>query len=303
MSASEAEKNQDAVGRSEVRQPGRSFRGTAAAQDCTGRGDVFRYGNWECGTPSAYSPWANMAEAEDYSFQRVTDNVRQGSYAGRFEVRPGDDPNDTGGQSERAEAYGLTGTAQTQGDVVYYAFSTYFPTDWPRTDKGCCIVAQWRANNWTTGWPPLMLNTPHGEDGSTGDRLGLLQRSGTCELPPNQTCERNVGYTLMTGEKFRRDALGKWHDWIIYVEWSANRDGRLAVWHRAEDKDSFTRLMDVENIETLKAVVEDGQRQIATVYSKYGIYRTDPQPEATHVMYNDSYCVARWYDAARSCFS
>lgn len=277
--------------------------GSASAADCSGSGNVFRYGNWECGTPNEYSPWAYMAEAEDYSFQRVTEGVRQGTYAARFDVRPGDDPNDTGGKSERAEAYGLSGTAQTEGSAVYYAFSTRYPSNWPQVDQGCCIVSQWRANNWETGWPPLMMNTPQGPEGNPADGMRLLQRSGLCYLPDSpqgQSCSHNVNHTLLGGEYFR-DHLGEWHDWIIYVDWTATDNGRVKVWHRLQGEDRFTKRLDVSEVPTLKAVEnEDGEYEVATVYSKFGLYRTEPQ-SVTHVLYNDSYCVAKWYAAAKTC--
>lgn len=272
-------------------------RTAAAAVHCSGEGakNIYNYGDWECGTPEGFSPWAYMREAEDYSFRRSTTVVRQGEYSGRFEVRPGDDPNGSGG--ERAEAYGLRDAQMGEGDAAYYAFSIRHTKQWPQVEKGCCIVAQWRARFSTvTGHPPLMLNTPVGPEGRDADGMRILQRAGTCTLPPEPTCDHTVNHTLLSGEEFRGD-LGKWHDWIIYVDWTATNTGQLKVWHRVEGETDFTPVLDETGVPTLKEI--DGE--VADVYPKYGIYRPTAQPDVTHVLYNDSYCVARWFEVARTC--
>lgn len=266
---------------------------SAASAFCSGRGSVLSYGNWECGTPKQRSPWGGLASVADYSFQRVTDNVRQGRYAGRFEVRPGDDPSGRG-TSERSEVYWLPDAARTEGSSAYYAFSVRFGAKWRQPRRGCCIFAQWRAKTWSTGWPPLMMVTPKGPSGEIQDRVAVLQRSGICTLPPDQRCSNEVNHTLLSGAEFRQ-TRGKWHDWIVYVKWSAVA-GHVKIWHRLQGRSGFKVLLDKNLTSTLKA----SNGEIATVYPKFGLYRPYPPP-FTHVLFNDSYCVARLYSGARGC--
>lgn len=260
---------------------------TANTESCGPAANVYAYGNWECGTPNGWSPWGGIRKHDDESFRRITFETRQGNFAGRFQVDPGDVPPNTGG-AERAEVYGLPGATMTEGDSAYYAFSIQFGNKWQQVTGSSIIVAQWRANNLgTVGSPPLALFVPS----ETADRLRLQQRAGDCSTLP---CSYDKGHTVMTGDQFRA-TRGLWHDFILYVDWSAT-NGRVKMWHRLEGESEMTHLFDHQNVPTLNMV----RGTIGAVYPKFGIYRTSPQP-VSHTLYNDSYCVARLYAAALTC--
>lgn len=257
----------------------------ATPEHCNGAPNIYAYGDWECGIPNGYSPWAYIREHDTDSFRRITFDKRTGDYAGRFEVEPGDVP--PGTTAERAEVYGLGG-GTTLGDERYYAFSIKFATKWKTSEPDSIIVAQWRsANLGATGSPPVAVYTPSG----TSDRMRLQLRTGDCT---DGSCAYEHGYTVMTGDEFRADR-GVWHDFILYVDWS-NTVGEVKMWHRTENDGAFTKVIDDDHIPTLQVV----DSEIGVTYPKYGIYRLGPQPY-THVLYNDSYCIARLYAVAKSC--
>jgi hypothetical protein len=263
--------------------------------DCQGSGAVVAYGNWECGTPEAHSPWRIMYNVgAAHSFQRRSDiEPRQGAYAARFEVRPGDFT----GFGERSEANRAAGHLTRAGDDLYYAFSVRHGAPWPPC-QGHCTVAQWLQVG-ETGTPPLALSAPEGSDSEADVGMQLKHRAGRCVPPqpgemPNE-CEVNEVHEMFSAEEFTA-TLGSWHDWIIHVRWSPEADGLIEVWHRVEGDDDFDH-WSLSDVPTMKKINGDAP----ALESRLGIYR-EPQP-GTHIADHDGYCVATTLEAAESCLS
>jgi hypothetical protein len=74
-----------------------------------------------------------------HSFRIVDDPVRSGTYAGRFELRAGDDTGD-GVRSELKEMY-----FAPLGCEIWYSFSTYIPRDFPVVEQPT-VITQWKAS-------------------------------------------------------------------------------------------------------------------------------------------------------------
>lgn len=263
--------------------------------DCVGSGDIVAYGNWECGTPEAHSPWRMLYKVDAaHAFQRRSDlGPRQGTWAARFEVRPGDFT----GFGERSEANRANRHVTREGDDLYYTFSVRHSADWPHC-TGHCTLAQWLQVG-QTGTPALALGAPEGPEGEAGYRMQLKHRAGRCVPPapgesPND-CEVDEIHEMFSAADFQA-TLGKWHDWIIHVRWSRAADGLIEVWHRVEGADDFD-YWSVSDVPTMKEI----NGAAAPLESRVGIYRS-PQ-SGTHVADHDSYCIATTLEAAESCLS
>ena len=90
-------------------------------------------GDWETGDASQWSGnhWNRNVPLSD-QFEIVCDPVHQGGFAARFTVRPGDKFGETSG--ERSEVL-YTGANEVEGDDVWYAWSTLFPSDWTTPER------------------------------------------------------------------------------------------------------------------------------------------------------------------------
>ena len=93
-----------------------------AAPTRTGDAAESWVGDFETGD---LSQWTGVQRAQPDRVSVVTDPVRDGRYAVRFKVMPGDYP--VGPSGERAELY--EDTPDRPGTEWYYAWSTLFPSD------------------------------------------------------------------------------------------------------------------------------------------------------------------------------
>ena len=109
--------------------------------------------------------WDGLQRVADDRIQVVTDPVDQGRFAGRFEVRDGDNPI---GFGDRAEVQ--LATDESEGDDRWYAWSTMFDRSFPTSDAWQ-VVTQWHASS--DGPPPLAFYV---EPASGSASI----RSGTC---------------------------------------------------------------------------------------------------------------------------
>ena len=169
----------------------------------------------------------------------VTDIVREGRYAARFEINPGDKPiNATG---ERTEIYKETGEAA--GVESWWAWSTYFGNDFnPNPDtlwniftdwhhSGCCGQANVHFEVDTTFSPwRIQLRTFGGDVNQNQRRFRLAE------------LERN-----------------KWYDFVFHVRWAPDNTGFVEVWLNGQ----------LVVPKTFTPTTYHGQH----VYLKQGIYR------------------------------
>jgi len=234
-----------------------SFSATNAAETAAFTGD------WETGDASQWrgNHWNRNVPLSE-QFRIVSDTVRQGRYAARFTVRPGDKFGSTSG--ERSEVL-LLGSDETEGSDRWYAWSTLFPTGWT-TPSGWSIFVQWHSRY--NAPPPVAFNV-------NGDQLVVNTNTG--EVNANGTGTNKVSYPF--ANNLRR---GEWNDFVVHIVWTAG-NGSITVWHRA-GSDPFDKALDVVGIPTLQtidAVPSDN-------YLKLGLYRND-DPTDTDVLYQDGF--------------
>jgi Polysaccharide lyase len=91
------------------------------------------------------SQWGGVYAVAEDRVQVVTEEVDQGRYAGRFEVREGDNPIGFGDRAMVALS-----TDESEGDARWYSWSTLFPDDFPRL-PAWQVVTEWHS---TEDGPP-----------------------------------------------------------------------------------------------------------------------------------------------------
>jgi polysaccharide lyase-like protein len=150
------------------------------------------------------SQWTGVQRAAADRVQIVTDPVRDGRYAARFEVRPGDYP--AGPTGERAEVF--VGTLDQAGTEWYYAWSTLFPSDFVSGDGWKHIFVQW-----------------HGPS-SSGSAVSFQVWKGrlVVRVGSPYTPEEWAQYDL--GPLVR----GAWQDFVFHARWAADSSAFVEVW-------------------------------------------------------------------------
>jgi hypothetical protein len=219
-------------------------------------------GDWETGDASQWSGnhW-NRSSPLSNQFQIVADPVRQGGFAAKFTVRPGDKFGTTSG--ERSEVL-YTGADERKGDDVWYAWSTLFPSGWS-TPSGWSIFAQW--HSYYNASPPISFNMK-GERIQVNLNTGAIDSGGATFKPV---------YPITDGL-----ARGVWNDFVVHIVWSRT-NGALTVWHRTGSS-RFLKKIDVAGIPTMQSL--DGV--VSNNYLKIGFYRND-DASRTNVLYQDGF--------------
>lgn len=278
----------------------------SAATHCTGSGAILAYGDWECGTSGQdYRPWTqrHFDPAKPWAFMHSSASLpRQGTYAGRFEVRQGDNNGSSGERSEVALPGGIKFTKTAPFNDVYFAFSVRFDSAWPQCTNGFCIVAQWKGSAGDSGTPMISLRAPEGaaKSGTVQDSVHIFRKAGVCTDPLN--CAEAEYHQLISGDAFRNNR-GRWIDFIFHIKWSEGADGILGVSYRIDGQSGFTIAMADEAMPTLKTFPDaNGNMVIPDVEARVGLYRSDENnPAYINILTHDSYCVATTFSAARSC--
>lgn len=132
-------------------------------------------------------------------------DARQGQYAARFNIRPGDVPPFGGGERSEVQS-NAAGALVHEGDERWYEWSMKFPEDFENPRGVWFIVLQWHSSS---GSPPLAINVErNGDIMIGGDGLKGEPR-------------RSLG-------KVRR---GEWVDYVLHVKFSQDRDtGFIEGW-------------------------------------------------------------------------
>jgi polysaccharide lyase-like protein len=168
----------------------------------------------------------------------VTSPVRQGRFAARFIVRPGDDPiNATG---ERAEVY--TPTSESEGSESWWAWSTYFPTGFrPNRNTDWNIFTQWHQTGNRCS-PPVSFEIA---TYSSPARLRLRVWGGRLATNCDSTSRRTWNFATL-----RRN---RWYNFTFHVKWSSKASvGFVQLWLNG------------------KQVIP--KRYVATLYAGMGVY-------------------------------
>lgn len=155
-------------------------------------------GNFETGDISQWDLVQRVAS------DRITisqDQVREGNYSARFEVRPGDNIGDT---APRAELGAFLG--EHENEERYYRWYTYFDPSFPTSYKNSFVTfTQWRAMDESDDLTSFMV---------WGDKIQLRQEGTRWSAPL---------------------VKGVWHEFIYHVKWSPDPDvGFVELWYDGE---------------------------------------------------------------------
>ncbi len=202
----------------------------------SGSGGVIWRGDYETGN---FSQWecGLQVQAEGRATV-VTSPVRQGKYAARYEVRPGDHNVGTG-NGERTEVKSCRHAVE--GEEQWWAWSTMFAPDFSASNSDWNIFTQFHNSGTTGGRVEFYVN---------GNSMQFVTHGGELNNPTARFCE------------IAKRTNGKWYDFVIHVKWSSANTGFAEVWVNGKKAVQFT------NTPTLYV----GQ----DVYLKQGYYR-EPQ--------------------------
>jgi len=214
----------------------------------TARADISWRGNYETGS---FGQWNLGVQQLQGPATIVRDHVREGDYAARFEVRPKTDLTVPGG--DRSEA--LTITGEVAGTESWWAWSTYFDTDFnPNPDSAWNAFTQWHHTG-PTGQSNVtfMVDTASSPWNIQINAFGGKQDQNK-QVFPLADFQRNV-----------------WYDFIFHVRWAPDNTGFVEVWLNG------TQVVPL----TYRPTTYAGEG----VYLKQGLYRGESR--LTSVVYHD----------------
>ena len=200
------------------------------------------------------SQWGWVHEKESGRVSTVESPVRQGRYAARFEVRSGDNNVAGSGTGERAEVLdpGGTNSDASEGREAYWAWSTYFPSDFDAPMGQWNVFTQFHHSG-STGQSNIHFDV---RDLST---IGLRVMGGNANSPTRRD------FTLASLTR------GKWYDFVFHVRWASDNTGFVEVWVDGN------KVVDKTNTPTLYSGM--------FAYLKQGYYRS--AHSGTTVIYHD----------------
>jgi polysaccharide lyase-like protein len=145
----------------------------------------------------------------------VTSPRRQGQYAARFVVKPGDRP--IGGTGERAELVAKTG--ERAGVDSWWKWDTYFPRGFNPVKGNWNVLTQWHHTGLSCP-PPLRFDV---DAYSRRWRMRMVVRGGRLAGNCSATSERVF--------RIGRVRRGHWYRFQLHVTWSARAHrGFVKVW-------------------------------------------------------------------------
>lgn len=200
-------------------------------------------GNFESGN---LAEW-DQVQAITGRVSVVSDVVAQGAYAGRFEVKEGDEEPATG--SERAEV--ISGLEFEESDVRYFHILTRVDA-WDFEHWG--II--WQIHDQSKGSPPLSL------------QIKMNKSTPMLWLGPGDVSNEYWEAPL--------PGLGEWFEIVIRVEFGSK--GSLGVWLNREQQSMLNGENTFDEIDTLGEV---------SGYDKLGIYRSMSSEGTAVVRHDD----------------
>ncbi|WP_298708285.1 heparin lyase I family protein [Chitinophaga sp.] len=264
-------------------------------------GKIDLTGDWETGDGSQWDDgWSGKDSAAQ--FEIVTSPKRQGNYAAKFTVRPGDRACKNGNctSGERMEMNRWNYVRETVGDEYYYGWSTMFPEDWQQPE-GWAIFMQWHAH--TPISPPLAF-------GVKDNNVRVEFSSG--DIGEWWPAEYQQNHNIAQLNK------GKWHDFIVRVRFKPDSTGLLEVWHRLEGQAEFSQVLSLPKVPTLQWSNEPddvsenyripytrsdlGAGYTSGLYVKHGLYRGIDSLK-TSTLYQDNWHRGTSFKAIRATFN
>ena len=167
--------------------------------------------------------WITQSAAKPWSIQTDSGMKRKGDDSLRFELRANDTWTDqTFQHTFRAEV--TSKEFPPANSMKWYAFSVYFPTNFPIEDNRL-VFAQWKDHeSLSTGLrrqgysPPMAFRFVNGKFSirlrHSADRV--IQDP---ENIPEEQLFKQSGFPL-----------GEWHDFVVQAKWSWQDDGFVNVW-------------------------------------------------------------------------
>jgi hypothetical protein len=197
--------------------------------------------------------------------QIVRDPMRQGRFAAKFIVRPGDRYGNSSGERSLAQ---WMGSDEREGDDYYYAWSTLFPRDWSAPPQWG-IIHEWYASGYWQA--PIKVSVG-------ADELHLTLNTGqVSEAHPGGSYQTHIPI-LSTLSK------GNWNDFIFHIRWSTT-SGTIEVWNRVQGSGDFVKTVDIQNIPTLPWKAAEAPPKM---YIVHGFYR-GPGSTSTAYLFDDSF--------------
>jgi hypothetical protein len=203
---------------------------------------------------ASLTQWSAL-QAKDPSRAQVQSSVvRDGQYATRIEVRPGDNNVAGSGSGERTEFMaGQATTGGYEGQEAYWAWSDYFPQGFDAPPGGWNAFTQFHHTG-STGQANVHFAV------TDKSRLTLRVMGGSYSSPVRKD------FTLAPLQ------TGRWYDFVFHVKWSANSSvGFVQVWVNGNEVVP----------KTMTPTIYSGQG----VYLKQGYYRS--AYSGTTVLYLD----------------
>jgi hypothetical protein len=247
-------------------------------------------GDFETADESQFS--ALECAAPERQVRVVTDPVRQGRYAARFEQAPGDQWVN-GSVRCLAAAYD---SGEGEGDDYFYAFSVYFP-DEPADN----LLWELHGPEEIYSVDPNTSVAPHT---IAVDRGQLVYRLLTG--PAVWDGDRWTGWSTYEPRipLLDRIPVGEWIDLVVHIRFTHDDDGVLEVWHRTgEDAWPDGPQLQRRDVPTLQwipgvddriwghandpAVPEDVRT--SALYLELGLYKGGPTTLTTDVVYHDGF--------------
>ncbi len=216
------------------------------------RGSISWTGNYETGD---FSQWVYGVQQEAAGRATIVSSPsRQGHYAARYEVDPGDNNVAGSGSGERTEALlDQVTTDGYSGREQWWAWSTYWDPTFQSTTSGWNYFTQFHHTG-TTGQASVAWASP-------GNTILMRVCDGDTSAP---TCRY---WTLDSNRQ-----NGRWYDFVFHVKWSSDSTvGFIEMWENGN------KIVPLTQLATLYA----GQ----AVYLKQGYYRE--AQSTTAVLYHD----------------
>lgn len=234
-------------------------------------------GDWESALTGP-GTWRKAQIMGPDRFQRVSDVVRQGQYAARVEVRPGDDPIHSSG--ERAEVLVMTDrdgrpfSENESSGTQFYAFSVRLAPDWQ--SPTAAVRGKWAIVFQLHG--PDDLRASPSVAVSVQEQFALDLHGGDLDDRQRALWHKSFPFTDS------RLVPGKWVDLVLKIRFAKDHTGTVDVWRRDEGQTAFTKVLEVRDVPTLQYSTRLGG--VKPHYWKHGLYRSK-QTTITNVLWLD----------------
>ena len=169
------------------------------------------------------SRWVLQSPGASHSIGVSSEIKRNGEDSLRFELRPGETWVDqTFIHTFRAEI--ATKEFAPINSVIWYAFSVYFPTNFPMEDQWLSF-AQWKSSESLSEGANRKGQRPVLRFGCRNGRFDIVEMHNSEGVVPD-------GEVVPEGKLFKKSnfRLGMWHDFVIQVKWSCKDDGFINIW-------------------------------------------------------------------------